>query len=292
MQMLTDASAAGMTITGGDSFKVVYAGKEYTSVNGKVEITNFATTRTYFDVINLSAAEQQLAIDVIYPVLVKGSMDVNVGADETCYLVQNLEDTSATGMEIIGSGDFQVVYNGVSYGAVDGVVKVTNFTTAAAEFKILNKSGEAKSYRIAYQYPLGSFQNPEELKTDEQVTIALKSFTTVDSTYCYVWTAEEDGTFQFDLVGNINTLRWRPWKYEITHGEDVYASQGSQFAAVITQSFAVSKGDKVIIKMGVVALDQSTQIPIQVTFTKAEPVALQEVLTDLPKEEELEPVTE
>ena len=65
----------------------------------------------------------------------------------------------------------------------------------------------------------------------------------------------------------------------------MYASQGSQFAAVITQSFTVSKGDKVIIKFGVVALDQATTIPVQVSFTKAEPALVQEILAEIPPEE-------
>jgi hypothetical protein len=219
-----------------------------------------------------------------YNTLVQNDVTAKVDAGKSRRFMQMLTDTSAVGLTITGDDSFKVVYDGVEHTSENGKVEIRNFSTGRTYFDIINLSGTEQTYSIQCQYPLGSVKNPAVLNTDQQVNIALKNFE-LDTDYYYVWTAEEDGVFQFDLVGNINTLRWRPWKYEITHGEDVYASQGSQFAAVITQSFTVSKGDKVIIKFGVVALDQATTIPVQVSFTKAEPALVQEILAEIPPEE-------
>ena len=266
MQMLNDTSAAGMTISGAEGFTVVYGGKEYLSDNGRVEISNLATGRTYFQIINRSGAEQEYEIDIIYPVTVSDSRTVTMKADEKGYFVQMLADPAASGMTVTGSDAFKIIYAGVTYEAVSGTVTIENFTSGNTNFQILNGS-VAQTVTITYQYPVGSIRNPDILETGKLVSVSLKDFT-LDSSYCYVWTAEEDGVFQFDLVGNIYTLCWRPWKYELIHGETVYASEGAQFDAVITQSFPVSKGDRVIIKLGVVALDQTTVVPVRVSFTK------------------------
>ena len=238
MQMLTDTSAAGMIISGADSFKVVYDGAEYASVNGRVEIKNFSTGRTYFQIINNSAEEQTYTVDVIYPVIVTDSTTVIAAAGETCYLKQDLADTSATDLIISGNGAFEVIYNGETYIAESGTVNVSNFAVEDIVFYIVNRSGEEQSYSIVLKYPLGTAKNPEVMEAGVW-NMDLYTFTE----YYYTWTAPADGTFTFALPAAAD--RYKPWSYEITYGGQTTPANGKT-----SMSVTVSAGDVVSVKIG------------------------------------------
>lgn len=235
------------------------------SKDGTVTITiNLGNPST--DAANKSVVNFEIGC---YKKRVTDSTTVTAAAGQTYPLQQKLTDTSASGMVITGADSFRVLYAGQEFVSNNGAVTVANFTATNKYFQIINDSTAEQTYDIKIVYPMRSAKNPEVLETGTQAEVALKDIA-VDQYQYFTWTAPADGEFKFELVGNINALRWRPWKYEVIHGKNVHTGQGSQVQAVISQAFAVKQGDIVSVKFGVLRADKTTVIPILVTFTQTE----------------------
>lgn len=222
------------------------------------------------DAANLSVIDFTIGT---YKTKVTADTSVKVAAGQTYPLLQMLADADADGMIVTGEGDFTVAYAGQSYLSENGTVEVENFSKDNTYFQIINNSDADGSYGITFTYPLRSQKNPEIMEAGKQAIVNLADIA-VDQYQYFTWTAPADGEFRYELIGN-TTLKYKPWKYEITHGENVYAAQGVSYTAVMAQTFAVKAGDTVNIKVGILRAD-TTQIPTLITFTEAEPVALEE----------------
>ena len=206
-----------------------------------------------------------------YKTEVTKEASVKVAAGQTLRLMQNLEDTAANGMVITGTDSFTVVYNGTEYVSENGAVKIANFTTDRSFFQIINNSAEEQTYSISFSYPEGSQKNPKALEVGE---ISVDLYTVGDG-YYYSWTAPSDGTFHLEIPATDGN-QYKPWSYEITHGEDVYLKRGS---ANRTFSLDVQEGDVLIVKFGVTrTLTISTVVPVTIGFTEA--VAETNLLSD------------
>lgn len=189
---------------------------------------------------------------------------VKVQAGQHYRLMQALETDSADGMIITGAESFTVVYDGVKHESENGIVAISNFRLPKAFFQIINNSSTEQTYAMKLTYPVGTPENPEVIQAGTW-TVDLSTITE----YYYIWKAPADGTFNFALPAAID--RYKPWAYDITHGEAVYsAKRGGK----TTQAFAVAAGDEVSIKLGITqAVPNTVTVDLSVSFTETPAVS-------------------
>ncbi len=95
-----------------------------------------------------------------------------------------------------------VIYNGKQYDAVEGTVSVDIISQgpgSPATYQIGNKGEDAATFTVYFVYPLGSYNNPEELYgVDITSTASVKEGNSQG--YLYTYTAPADGTLTFELL--------------------------------------------------------------------------------------------
>ena len=193
---------------------------------------------------------------------------VTVEAGETHRLMHMLTDKSADSMTVTAGDSFTVVYNGQSYNAENGTVKILDFTAENTYFQIINNSDTEQDFFILFNYPLRSEKNPEVVETGGRATIDMNT-SPLDEDQYFAWTAPEDGVFKFELVGDSN-LKRKKWEYTITYGkESISEKNGTK--PKLEQTFAVKAGDTVSIRIKVMETISYT-FYAQVNFEKATPV--------------------
>lgn len=159
------------------------------------------------------------------------------------YQVFGVGDTIMT----IESANAYVIYNGTTYGALDGVVTVPIggvMGRVPVAFTVGNGGGEgteAESYTITFAYPEGTSMNPAELVIGQNsAAIASGNY----AGYWYHWTAQEDGTL------NIAVDSENGWYYVVNnlttgaYGDAQYSDDGSA-----SSTLSVSKGDEIQINV-------------------------------------------
>ena len=133
------------------------------------------------------------------PEIIGGTLafDVSVQANHIYYVdLLKVNDTTLT----IKSKDAYVIYNGVRYDAVNGVVTVPNlysqYTNLPVSIQIGNKGTKDATFAVTLSYPQGHRENPFDM--------ALKSFSVNvkknnEQGVYYHWTATQAGTLTVTL---------------------------------------------------------------------------------------------
>lgn len=152
------------------------------------------------------------------------------------YVIGNIAGQIVT----IEDPDAAIIYNGITYEAVDGVVTVQTeegmYYGAMTSLTIVNNGEEDKAFSISYAYPVGDLNNPDTVEAGDH-TIALEE----NSEYYYNWTAPDDGEMTFTMNSESG------WQYTVnpmSGGENHYCDDDP---VVTSETLRVSKGEEVMI---------------------------------------------
>ncbi|MBO4937763.1 MAG: S-layer homology domain-containing protein [Oscillospiraceae bacterium] len=156
-----------------------------------------------------------------------------------------------------------VTYKNKEYTADESGVLTVEFATSGMgvhEFTITNNSGENADYSLNFEYPMGTFMNPEPLMNIEQINYSVEAGNESGYYYSYypmtngtlVITAEDYDETKFDVIV---TTSANYTQYTMSEGEG-------------TVSLDVAYGDEIIIQVVAVADEETWQIPaIEGTLT-------------------------
>lgn len=221
-----------VTICTEDGAGAYLDGTPVSAVNGKVETTiaGYASTYYYcaFAITNNSAESVDYTCTIAFPqgsqsnpypvtLAVGGTVNVTVPAYAQYYVSATLPEQYV---------DYQLTITGnTGFGIAEGYMPTwdnngTYVGTVAsywgpASVCILNNTDVEQTYTLALDnMPLGAQSNPDALPVNETVTKDL-----VNQEYWYTWTAEEDGTFTFEID---NALCADGWTYNLQHNDNVY----------------------------------------------------------------------
>lgn len=105
----------------------------------------------------------------------------------------------------IKNANAYVIYNGVRYDAVGGVVSFVvvsdELSSAQILFEIGNKGSSAESFTINFTSPKGSRENPDVINSiDEDFTINIPEG--AEQGYCYKYIATESGKIRFYILSD------------------------------------------------------------------------------------------
>ena len=106
------------------------------------------------------------------------------------YAVYYADGTKLT----IEDANAYVVYNGVTYESVEGVVTVElayAYPGAPAQFQVGSKAEAEMAYDLLFTAPLGSPSNPEAVETIESLPVAQVKYN--EDGYSYTWTPAQTG---------------------------------------------------------------------------------------------------
>lgn len=112
---------------------------------------------------------------------------------------------SGTVMTITGTGAYNVIYNGETIAAVDGVVS-TAVASANPRMPVVFAIDAVGEYTISFAYPAGSQANPAQLVIGENTV----EFAEGAGEYFYNWTAEEEGKL-------VITMPEGNWQYTLSN---------------------------------------------------------------------------
>jgi len=148
---------------------------------------------------------------------------------------------NGTTMTVTGTGDYTLNVNGETVAAVDGVVTmdvVTPFPMMPFVFAI-DKAGD---YTVKFEYPLGSYMNPEILFRPQFIMVDIAEGN--DQGYYYKWTATDAGTLkltcptvegvEYDVILTSNSNYEMAWLSDSEDG---------------TVSIATKAGDEILIQV-------------------------------------------
>ncbi len=138
--------------------------------------------------------------------------------------------TSGTGMTLtLAADDITLVINGETQTAVDGVYTYEMTDVYGTEIVITNNGSAAAAYDMVFSYPLGVWQNPDELPVGETDEL---TFAAGDEMYSYAWTATCPGTLTITVEGEqwMYMYDYTAYDYDYNPGEntlviDVVAGQ-------------------------------------------------------------------
>ena len=114
---------------------------------------------------------------------------------------------SGTVMTITGTGAYNVIYNGETIAAVDGVVS-TAVASANPRMPVVFAIDTVGEYTISFVYPVGSASNPAQLVIGEN-TASIEAGNTQG--YYYTWIAAEEGTLTITMPSDMD------WTYVINN---------------------------------------------------------------------------
>ena len=191
------------------------------------------------------------------PHLIVGELetDLTVGAGETLWV-----QCRATSMIFTLEGsDVEVAHDGKTHGAENGLVTFTVTGGSMYEppvFAISNLSAEEKTYHVAFTYPVGTSENPQEVDLEEENSVELEK----DSIgYFYGFVAEKDGLLTVTMDVEKNTAGWQYCinnKTAETYGE-IHSSgdknEEGEEELVPAETLEVKAGDEIEIVLGTYA---------------------------------------
>ena len=161
---------------------------------------------------------------------------------------------------VTGEGDFNVIYEGVTYAAVDGKAEfeavMAGFFAPAPKFMI----DAAGTYTFSLVVPVGTMDNPAELVMGSN-TASLKAGA---QGYFYTWIATEEGTLKITMpAGN--------WSYQVNNMTS-YVYGDMQWSDVdpvpYVTEIAVAAGDEIQIVVNTYDPANQWETPAgEITFT-------------------------
>lgn len=151
----------------------------------------------------------------------------------------------------INDADAYVICDGTKYTAKNGKVsfKVPSaLASDAVYFEIGNNGSSAKSFKLSFSNPKGTFANPKDLdKIDKDIEISLAAGT--ETGYYYEYKAEKTGTIRFYMTATKDSI------LSVTNNRN--SAQRTTEADVLTDEngneyieLEVEKGDEIIINVG------------------------------------------
>ena len=187
------------------------------------------------------------------PVWLNLEDSITIPAGKTMYCTAKADGMVLT---LTGSG-VTVSHNGADYFAQQGAVRLLCEGTGIfghPVFAVTNGGETERTYGVSFTYPEGHCQNPALLKLEKNSVEPGKNG------YCFLWTAEEDGTFDFTVESEAG------WKYlisNVTAGTAGELRSADDEEPVFTQTEEVKAGDQLRI------LVHTTGEPGVVEFTPA-----------------------
>ncbi|MGN1157977.1 MAG: hypothetical protein ACI4TK_17525 [Agathobacter sp.] len=189
------------------------------------------------------AAEGDSAEEAIYTEYSGEKLHLSVDGGKAVYY--QVYGVAGLELNVTGSGAY-VIYNGKTYEAENGVVKVIMTEMGLrfpSVFAIGNSGTEAVTYEVDFVEPVGTWSNPEEITEDGSYTAKIAEGA---ESYYYTYTAPADGTVNVSISaydGEWNTLGWLYSVNNMT--TSVYGDEHhSDDAEVVNpESIEVKKGD-------------------------------------------------
>lgn len=153
----------------------------------------------------------------------------------------------------INDADAYVICDGTKYTAKNGKVsfKVPSaLASDAVYFEIGNNGSSAKSFKLSFSNPKGTFANPKDLdRIDKDIEISLAAGT--ETGYYYEYKAEKNGTIRFYMTATEDSI------LSVTNNRN--SAQRTTEADVLTDEngneyieLEVQKGDEIIINVGAI----------------------------------------
>lgn len=153
----------------------------------------------------------------------------------------------------INDANAYVICEGTKYTAKNGKVsfKVPSaLASDAVYFEIGNTGSSAKSFKLSFSNPNGTFANPKDLdKIDKDIKISLAAGT--ETGYYYEYKAEKNGTIRFYMTATVDSV------LSVTNNRN--SAQRTTQADVLTDEngneyieLEVQKGDEIIINVGAI----------------------------------------
>ena len=130
------------------------------------------------------------------------------------YILPLQEDMLLT----IHDSDAYIIYNGVTYGAVNGVLSVCIETTELAEVVVGNSGDSEEVYTVKLLSSIGTKDNPQVITSVEQLEAIFESGQTE---FYYSWTAPSGGTVEFTLESLLENVRGELIVFNSVTGEQV-----------------------------------------------------------------------
>ena len=194
------------------------------------------------------------------------NFEVSVQANHIYYVdLLKVNDTILT----IKSKDAYVIYNGVRFDAVNGVVTVPNlysqYTNIPVSIQIGNKGTADATFAVTLSYPSGHRENP--------IVLPLKSFATDvkknnEQGVYYSYTVTKAGT----LTLNLDSVTSKSGNVEgaiivTVSGADLIPRQYMLESGSTTLTIPVEAGDNVVINIGVMPNAQNKYLAATVNVT-------------------------
>lgn len=153
----------------------------------------------------------------------------------------------------INDADAYVICDGTKYTAKNGKVsfKVPSaLASDAVYFEIGNNGSSAKSFKLSFSNPKGTYANPKDLdKIDKDIEISLAAGNEVG--YYYEYKAEKSGTLRFYMTATKDSI--------LSVTNNTTSAQRTTEADVLTDEngneyieIEVEKGDELIINVGAI----------------------------------------
>jgi len=151
----------------------------------------------------------------------------------------------------INDADAYVICDGTKYTAKNGKVsfKVPSaLASDAVYFEIGNNGSSAKSFKLSFSNPKGTYANPKDLdEIDEDIEISLAAGT--ETGYYYEYKAEKAGTIRFYMTATKDSIMSvtnnRNSAQRTTEADVLTDENGNEYIEV-----EVEKGDELIINVG------------------------------------------
>ena len=189
------------------------------------------------------AAEGDSAEEAIYTEYSGEKLHLSVDGGKAVYY--QVYGVAGLELNVTGSGAY-VIYNGKTYEAENGVVKVIMTEMGRrfpSVFAIGNSGTEAVTYEVDFVEPVGTPSNPEEITEDGSYTATIAEGA---ESYYYTYTAPADGTVNVSVSaydGEWNTLGWLYSVNNVTtyvYGDEHHSDDAE---VVNPESIEVKKGD-------------------------------------------------
>lgn len=172
------------------------------------------------------------------PVWLNLTDEITIPAGKTMYCT-----AKANGMIMTLTGEhITVSHNGTEYGSENGVVTVSCHGAGTFEHPVfvITNTGETESVcSVRFDYPVGHFMNPDQLKLEKN-TAVLESGN--ECGYVFLWKADRDGALTITMETQSG------WQYAIRNltagiNGEIHCAEDEE--PVICETVQVSRGDEI-----------------------------------------------